>query len=113
MNRKVLAALLVLALATVVAAPTVLAQASSGPAQHGGGEASLKIPDLGQVHIGGIGGRTLLTFGLGVCVLGLVFGLVIFSRSEEHTSELQSLTNLVCRLLLEKKKQTNNQSTLD
>src|SRR5258706_5437591 len=27
-------------------------------------------------------------------------------RSEEHTSELQSLTNLVCRLLLEKKKNT-------
>src|SRR5262249_62363108 len=27
-------------------------------------------------------------------------------RSEEHTSELQSLTNLVCRLLLEKKKAT-------
>src|SRR5437016_8774011 len=27
-------------------------------------------------------------------------------RSEEHTSELQSLTNLVCRLLLEKKKKT-------
>ena len=27
-------------------------------------------------------------------------------RSEEHTSELQSRTNLVCRLLLEKKKQT-------
>src|SRR5258706_1111803 len=26
------------------------------------------------------------------------------TRSEEHTSELQSLTNLVCRLLLEKKK---------
>src|SRR5258706_1353346 len=28
----------------------------------------------------------------------------IVLRSEEHTSELQSLTNLVCRLLLEKKK---------
>src|SRR2546425_12516469 len=28
------------------------------------------------------------------------------SRSEEHTSELQSLAYLVCRLLLEKKKQT-------
>src|SRR5437016_6358305 len=28
----------------------------------------------------------------------------VSSRSEEHTSELQSLTNLVCRLLLEKKK---------
>src|SRR2546427_5711504 len=29
-------------------------------------------------------------------------------RSEEHTSELQSQSNLVCRLLLEKKKITNN-----
>src|SRR3989441_3867800 len=29
------------------------------------------------------------------------------SRSEEHTSELQSLAYLVCRLLLEKKKNTN------
>src|SRR5437016_9678200 len=31
-------------------------------------------------------------------------------RSEEHTSELQSLTNLVCRLLLEKKKYTVSMS---
>src|SRR5258706_6465596 len=30
-------------------------------------------------------------------------GWVAWHRSEEHTSELQSLTNLVCRLLLEKK----------
>src|SRR5262249_59714025 len=35
-------------------------------------------------------------------------------RSEEHTSELQSLTNLVCRLLLEKKKTTQHmQSSTD
>src|SRR5438046_166631 len=34
-------------------------------------------------------------------------------RSEEHTSELQSLTNLVCRLLLEKKKKKKNKSTQD
>src|SRR5437016_8314906 len=34
-----------------------------------------------------------------------VFAPGIRFRSEEHTSELQSLTNLVCRLLLEKKKQ--------
>src|SRR5256885_17259362 len=32
------------------------------------------------------------------------------SRSEEHTSELQSPCNLVCRLLLEKKKQHNVRS---
>src|SRR2546427_9323024 len=33
-------------------------------------------------------------------------------RSEEHTSELQSQSNLVCRLLLEKKKKTELQPTL-
>src|SRR5438046_10026472 len=32
-------------------------------------------------------------------------------RSEEHTSELQSLTNLVCRLLLEKKKNRETTTT--
>src|SRR5688572_32622268 len=31
-----------------------------------------------------------------------------FGRSEEHTSELQSQSNLVCRLLLEKKKKITN-----
>src|SRR5438093_9608893 len=36
---------------------------------------------------------------------GIVHGAAeVLHRSEEHTSELQSLTNLVCRLLLEKKK---------
>src|SRR2546430_11911967 len=34
------------------------------------------------------------------------------ARSEEHTSELQSQSNLVCRLLLEKKKKTSNSSAL-
>src|SRR2546430_11833584 len=33
---------------------------------------------------------------------------VRIARSEEHTSELQSQSNLVCRLLLEKKKNTTN-----
>src|SRR5438046_4697871 len=32
-----------------------------------------------------------------------ISGSTALTRSEEHTSELQSLTNLVCRLLLEKK----------
>src|SRR2546427_7893908 len=32
-------------------------------------------------------------------------------RSEEHTSELQSQSNLVCRLLLEKKKKKQNTTT--
>src|SRR5260370_10667005 len=34
-------------------------------------------------------------------------------RSEEHTSELQSHLNLVCRLLLEKKKKTSIRSSRD
>src|SRR2546427_11767736 len=33
---------------------------------------------------------------------------LLATRSEEHTSELQSQSNLVCRLLLEKKKIMNN-----
>src|SRR5438874_2191868 len=52
-------------------------------------------------------------FGLGAYAAGLiakhgwgepVTGLVAAMRSEEHTSELQSRRDLVCRLLLEKKK---------
>ena len=36
--------------------------------------------------------------------MGIALGDITTSRSEEHTSELQSPCNLVCRLLLEKKK---------
>src|SRR2546425_4697279 len=43
-------------------------------------------------------------------VLGLEAQEVV-ERSEEHTSELQSLAYLVCRLLLEKKKKINNITT--
>src|SRR2546427_6900019 len=35
------------------------------------------------------------------------------ARSEEHTSELQSQSNLVCRLLLEKKKNINEDDAID
>src|SRR5256885_8401801 len=38
------------------------------------------------------------------------FCVCLERRSEEHTSELQSPCNLVCRLLLEKKKKTSNYS---
>src|SRR5256885_4071026 len=40
------------------------------------------------------------------------FGALVPNRSEEHTSELQSPCNLVCRLLLEKKKRHNEQTQL-
>src|SRR5437899_6434221 len=38
---------------------------------------------------------------------------LFFDRSEEHTSELQSLRHLVCRLLLEKKKKGNDEDIPD
>src|SRR2546425_5870938 len=41
----------------------------------------------------------------------LAVGLQPVLRSEEHTSELQSLAYLVCRLLLEKKKKTHDPKT--
>ncbi|MGH7325911.1 MAG: sodium-translocating pyrophosphatase [Candidatus Rokuibacteriota bacterium] len=63
-------------LAWAVAAPAL----AQGSAHVGGGEASLKIPDLGQVRFGGIDGRVLLGAGLVVCALGFLFGLVIYGQ---------------------------------
>jgi K(+)-stimulated pyrophosphate-energized sodium pump len=46
-----------------------------------GGEANLQLPDLGSARfLGGIDGRSILMWGLLVCVLGFVFGLVMFMR---------------------------------
>src|SRR5438093_9955704 len=47
----------------------------------------------------------------GLSGLAPVGGVQAGVRSEEHTSELQSLTNLVCRLLLEKKKPSGRRLT--
>src|SRR2546422_328499 len=56
----------------------------------------------------------MLSFGLVAALGGLPIkefvGVPTISRSEEHTSELQSRLHLVCRLLLEKKK--NNEQRL-
>src|SRR2546425_7497303 len=49
-------------------------------------------------------GRTVHSWESSPAVAGTILGMG--GRSEEHTSELQSLAYLVCRLLLEKKKKT-------
>src|SRR2546430_11076400 len=49
--------------------------------------------------------RTYFFFG-GVALGVMLSGVSSMVRSEEHTSELQSQSNLVCRLLLEKKKRS-------
>ncbi len=120
-------ALLVLSVMALGVAPAALAQAPSpaqAPApepttaapgqatpptqpagQHGGGEASLKLPDLGQASFVGVNGRTLLMGGLVICVLGLVFGLVIFTQLKNlpvHQSmlEISELIYETCKTYL-------------
>src|SRR5947199_754055 len=51
--------------------------------------------------------KKYMLINLFVKLLSLLLLLFLLYRSEEHTSELQSLRHLVCRLLLEKKKRTN------
>jgi K(+)-stimulated pyrophosphate-energized sodium pump len=86
-------------------APAAAPAASQLPAPHTGGEASLILPDLGQVEFQGINGRTLLMGGLGICVLGLVFGLVIFTHLKNlpvHRSmlEISELIYETCKTYL-------------
>ena len=67
-------------------------QPAEAPVHAGGGEVSLVLPDLGQVSFLGYNSRTLLTGGLGICVLGLLFGLVSYSRLQKlpvHRSMLE------------------------
>src|SRR3712207_7997075 len=61
----------------------------------------LTIPE----EYGGLG-ESLLTYAL--VVEEIARGWMSVSRSEEHTSELQSRQYLVCRLLLEKKKKKHS-----
>src|SRR2546427_6611852 len=61
----------------------------------------ISVPE-GQCKVIAEGNRHLDSLALGD---GFVY-TAEDPRSEEHTSELQSQSNLVCRLLLEKKKQT-------
>jgi len=70
------------------------------------GEADIKIPDLGTVtFFGGLGGRELLLGGLGVSVLGLIFGLMMYTHLRNlpvHASmlEISELIYETCKTYL-------------
>ena len=64
----------------LLSAAALRAQEPGGAAPSPAGEANLKLPDLSQVNFLGIDGHTLLLFGIGFCVLGLIFGLIIYTR---------------------------------
>ncbi len=61
----------------------VFAQQPAPAAEHGGGEANLVLPDLGQATFQGINGRTLLMGGIIVAICGLLFGLVTYMQLAE------------------------------
>src|SRR5260221_9772174 len=55
---------------------------------------------------------TRLRFPRAICFFCGARRFILSERSEEHTSELQSHSDLVCRLLLEKKKKKENDTFL-
>jgi len=71
--------------------------------QHG--ELALKLPDFKSVMFLGTTGWNLLAWGLGICALGLVFGLVIYKQLEGmdvHKSmlEVSELIYATCKTYL-------------
>jgi K(+)-stimulated pyrophosphate-energized sodium pump len=91
------------------ALPAAHAQTSEQPqasvSHEGGGEANLILPDMGQVDFHGFNARELLMAGLGVCVVGLLFGLVIFTKLKNlpvHRSmrEISELIYETCKTYL-------------
>ncbi|MGE5246664.1 MAG: sodium-translocating pyrophosphatase [Betaproteobacteria bacterium] len=62
------------------AQPAAAASGAPAPVAEGG-EASLRLPDMSLATFRGVNGRTLLMAGLGVCALGLLFGLVVFTQT--------------------------------
>ena len=76
-----------------------------GQESSGGGEASLKLPDLSTVHHFGMDGRALLMIGLLFCAGGLLFGLTIFMQLKNmpvHRSmrEMSELIYETCKTYL-------------
>ncbi len=94
------------ALLTPAIAPWAVAQAREGAAvAQAGGEAGLRVPDLGVVRFGDVSGSALLIAGLVVCVLGLVFGLVIYGQLRklpvhESMQEISELIYETCKTYL-------------
>jgi K(+)-stimulated pyrophosphate-energized sodium pump len=104
--RRAIPLLLAALMFTTTVVATAAAQDAPAPVQHAGGEASLVLPDLSQAtFLGGLGGRTLLLWGLAVCALGLLFGLGIYRQLRDmpvHRSmrEISELIYETCKTYL-------------
>ena len=96
-------ALSLAAISGVVFFNAAAAFAQSGP--EATGEANLKLPDLSTVNFLGVDGHRLLVYGIGFCVLGLVFGLVMYMSLKNlpvHRSmlEISELIYETCKTYL-------------
>jgi K(+)-stimulated pyrophosphate-energized sodium pump len=99
--------LLTLSLAVAFAPAALSALAAQEPAQgvpahRPGGEVNLLLPDLNQGNFLGLTGHKILLFGLVVCVLGLLFGLMSYSHVKKlpvHRSmaEISELIYETCK----------------
>ena len=69
-----------LAVSTALAMGWAGAARAQGTPESASGEANLKLPDLSSVQFWGMDGHKLLMFGLIFCVLGLIFGLIIYRK---------------------------------
>ena len=93
------------AAAMLLCSVAALAQ-QPAPESSVGGEANLKLPDLSSVtFLNGIDGHKLLLFGIIFCILGLIFGLTIYSRLKNlpvHRSmlEISDLIYETCKTYL-------------
>jgi K(+)-stimulated pyrophosphate-energized sodium pump len=92
-------------LRTAGALPLLAGAAFAQAAERQGGEANLKLPDLSAVQFLGMSGSSLLLGGLAVCVLGLIFGLVIYGQLKNlpvHRSmlEVSELIYATCKTYL-------------
>ncbi len=101
----VISIFLLSSLTTAVALAQAPAAGQAAATHEGRGEASLILPDLSQVNFHGINARTLLMAGLVACVLGLLFGLVIFTQLKNlpvHKSmrEISELIYETCKTYL-------------
>src|SRR5258705_6601444 len=76
------------------------------------GDDALLDAHLAAAYPVDVGQQTLNDDGVHLQRASVARGVGTRQRSEEHTSELQSLRHLVCRLLLEKKKTKERRKTL-
>ena len=84
---------------------TLFSSLAFGQAEQVSGEASLKLPDLSSVSFLGMDGHHLLLIGIAFCILGLIFGLVIYSHLKNlpvHRSmrEMSELIYETCKTYL-------------